>query len=101
MRRLMVCVLCAVVYAPVSAQVAEQSKCWIGSLSFSPGAIAHTGGRTSVCSTDFTWEPTEGRASGCIAADEFYSVGAIENGPRSDSIKMECKDSGTWERLSE
>ena len=101
MWRVKIFVLASVFATNASAQLAEQSKCWLGSRSFSPGATAYTGGRISVCTTEFTWEASDETASGCIAADEFYTVGAIENGPRSDSIKMECRADGIWHRLSE
>lgn len=101
MRRLTVFVLAVCLVDPASAQVIEESKCWLGSFSFSPGSTANTGNGISLCSPDFTWVITEGQASGCIAAGEFYSVGAVENGPRADSVKMECKGNGVWQRLSE
>ena len=101
MRRLTTIALSVILGTSATAQMAEQSKCWLGSLSFSPGATAHTGAGISLCSLDFTWIPADAKASGCIAGDEFYGVGAIENGPRSGSVKMECTDLGTWQRLSE
>ncbi len=101
MRRVTAFVLATCLSAPVAAQVVEESKCWLGSFSFSPGSTVSTGNGVSLCSPDFTWVPTKEQASGCIAAGEFYSVGAIENGPRADSVKMECKSDGVWQRLSE
>jgi hypothetical protein len=84
-----------------SGETNEQHKCWLGSMSYSPGATARAADRVMVCSADFTWQQTEAMASGCILEGEFFSVGTIENGPRSGSIKLVCIETGEWQQLSE
>jgi hypothetical protein len=86
-----------------SAQDAvPQQRCWLGSLSFSPGATARAGGQTMACMADFTWGSTDQEASGCISGEgKFYGVGAVENTRFGSSQEMQCAPTGIWEKLSD
>jgi hypothetical protein len=86
--------------APAIAQE-SQPRCWLGNMGYSPGATVLAADTVMMCLPDFTWAVTDKLASGCIAGGEFYSVGAVDNGPRSDSTKMKCLSNGTWDKADE
>lgn len=91
-------------YAPAGAQIVrviEQERCWLGSLSFSPGATVRAGSQIMVCSSENAWEPTPEAASGCIFDGDFFGVGAVDNGPRQDAQRMFCRNDGVWERIED
>lgn len=85
---------------PAAAQqetFTEQSKCWAGSMSFSPGATFRAGNAVMVCTKEFQWEATDQWSSGCAADGKFYTPGAVNNGPNASSIKTRCLEDGRWE----
>ena len=57
--------------------VAEQPRCWLASIRYSPGATVRAGNEVKICGPDFTWLPTTDWASGCIHESEFFSVGDV------------------------
>ncbi len=99
MRRLIyVLVLCLA--SPLMAQELQQERCWIGSLSYSPGSTARASDRVMVCSEAFVWEPVEAAASGCVLEGKFYSTGAVDSGPRAGAQASICSEQGVWEQLA-
>jgi hypothetical protein len=103
MRALIGVAVAALMAVPVAAQEAaiiqEQNRCWLGSISFSPGAAMRAGDAVMKCSDDFKWIMSNSYAAGCILAGKFYHSGAIENGPNQQAIKQRCEDDGSWMQI--
>lgn len=90
---------------PVSAQETtnlpmEQPRCWLGAMSYSPGATIRAGDEVMVCTTEFVWAPIEQRAAGCLHGGDFYGVGAVQNASSQQQILSECRPDGTWGRVT-
>lgn len=77
----------------------EQRRCWLGSVSYSPGATARAGNAVMVCTADFTWSPTEAWASGCIHAGRFYAPGDLKRDFVQQEEATRCLLDGTWDVL--
>lgn len=77
----------------------EQRHCWLGSVSYSPGATARAGNAVMVCTADFTWSPTEAWASGCIHAGRFYAPGDLKRDFVQQEEATRCLLDGTWDVL--
>ena len=101
MRSLIAAAIALCIGLPAAAQVAEQNKCWLAGEEYSPGATVRASDRVMICADSFTWEPTDSAAAGCIFDGRLYGFGAIETVTRSDALRMECAESGVWERFTE
>ena len=77
----------------------EQPRCWLGAMSYSPGATIRAGTTVMVCTSDFAWVPTEQEAAGCVHSGNFYGIGAIQNASSQQQILSECRPDGTWGRV--
>lgn len=81
-------------WAQQQEMAAPQPRCWLGSMSYSPGATVRAGDNVMLCTPAFAWEPaTKSAASGCIFKSEFYNSGAVVSG-------NECQPDGTWTTVS-
>jgi hypothetical protein len=89
--------LCASAQGPTPSPAPVQNWCWLGNMAYSPGATIRASDGVMICQPDFTWALTKRDSSGCVAEGRFYNVGAFENGPRSDSVRMQCLPDGSWE----
>lgn len=78
----------------------EQASCWLGSMRFSPGAAIRSGGSVMVCEMDFTWQPHEGDAAGCIRGGELHAVGDVQKLASSATV-VTCGADGTWTAKTE
>lgn len=85
--------------APVSAQTTEvikETRCWLGSLTFSPNSTIRASDKVMICALSGLWEPTDKPASGCIREGKLYSIGSVEGVPNSKSDFLTCDESGVW-----
>ncbi|WP_417585079.1 hypothetical protein [Pelagibacterium sp.] len=83
-------------FAQDMPMVIEQQKCWLGSLSFSPGATAKAGNAVLECSAEFQWIETNQWAAGCYHEGNLYSTGSIQNASTSQQALTRCEADGTW-----
>lgn len=72
-----------------------EPRCWLGSMTYSPGVTMRASNQRMLCTIEGAWTGTEAWASGCISGGDFYSVGAIENVANSE-VQVICDQDGTW-----
>lgn len=76
-----------------------QGRCWLGGMSYSPGATARAGNAVMVCTSGLVWEITSDWAAGCLHDGRFYGIGAVPNASSSQQVLSECQPDGTWRRI--
>lgn len=76
----------------------SQTRCFLGSLTFSAGAQANVGDGTAVCKGDSSWQKVQSDASaaGCILEGKLSSSGAIVGIDNNDQLSLQCDASGRW-----
>jgi len=93
----------SLVLLPVGARAQQQptpdptssaARCLLAGKSFSVGATVRASSQVDVCDPTGAWVASDKPASGCFAADNFYSVGASSNATKS--LIETCQLDGTW-----
>ncbi len=98
--RLLALVLLALPAAPTLAQEAsvKETRCWVGDVTFSPGAGINAGESAAVCQAGSGWQEAEAGAPviGCLLEGELSSVGAVVGIRNNDTLMLQCDVSGRW-----
>jgi hypothetical protein len=98
--RLWALVLLALPAVPTLAQEAsvKETRCWVGDVTFSPGAGINAGESASVCQAGSGWQEAEAGAPviGCLLEGELSSVGAVVGIRNNDTLLLQCDVSGRW-----
>jgi hypothetical protein len=89
----------ALLQAPAFAQEAGgDTRCFLGSKTFSAGAAMSAGSGTMVCEAG-SWVAAEGDAAGCLLEGELSSVGAVVGINNNDTMSLQCAAGGRWETI--
>jgi hypothetical protein len=83
------------------AAVAQETRCWLGSVTFSSGSLMNTGTGVKTCVGDKGWiaEAESGDAAGCLLDGELSSVGAIVSVSNADQLWVRCETDGRWSQV--
>jgi hypothetical protein len=78
----------------------KETRCWLASKSFTPGATGPAGSGIMLCTKDGSWVQAEDGASSssCLYDNSLYGVGSIifmKDGPK-DGPTLQCGADGTW-----
>lgn len=76
--------------------VVRETRCWLGSVTFSSGAQMHTGEGVAVCEGEAGWRQVEGQSSGCLLGGDLSSVGAVVGISNNDRLSLQCGQDGRW-----
>jgi hypothetical protein len=86
--------------APALSQEAsvKETRCWVGDVTFSPGAGINAGESVSVCQSGTGWQEAKAGAPviGCLLEGELSSVGAVVGIRNNDTLLLQCDASGRW-----
>lgn len=92
--------LLALPAGPALAQEASvrETRCWVGDVTFSPGAGINAGESAAVCQAGAGWQEAEAGAPviGCLLEGELSSVGAVVGIRNNDTLMLQCDVSGRW-----
>lgn len=96
-----VVVMLALLGGGASAQesaVVRETRCWLGSVTFSSGAAVNTGAGVSVCEADQGWQRSDAdaEAAGCLLEGELSGVGAVVGISNNDRMWLRCESDGHW-----
>ena len=98
--RLLALALLALPAGPTFAQEAsvKETRCWVGDVTFSPGAGINAGESVSVCQAGTGWQEAAAGAPviGCLLEGELSSVGAVVGIRNNDTLMLQCDVSGRW-----
>ena len=92
----------ALLGVPVMAQdnaVVRETRCWLGSVTFSSGALMDTGSGVMACVADRGWVAQDGEAgdaAGCLLDGDISSVGAVIGISNNDRQWLQCEANGRW-----
>lgn len=95
-------VILALALLPATAFAQEASvketRCWVGDVTFSPGAGINAGSGAAICEAGRGWKEAEAGAPiiGCLLEGELSSVGAVVGIRNSDHLLIQCDASGRW-----
>lgn len=83
------------------ASAVRETRCWLGSVTFSSGALVNTGNGVSVCESDAGWRPRDepAEAAGCLLEGELSSVGAVVGISNNDRMWLSCGSDGRWSTI--
>ena len=97
---LVVVPLLALTAGPALAQEAsvKETRCWVGDVTFSPGAGINAGESVSICQAGTGWQKAEAGSPviGCLLEGELSSVGAVVGIRNNDTLMLQCDVSGRW-----
>lgn len=103
MRAVLLALLATLPLSTVSATAQEaaavrETRCWLGSVTFSSGASIYAGDGVAVCEGEGGWRETEGRdaAAGCLLEGELSSPGAVVGISNNDRLSLQCGEDGRW-----
>lgn len=74
----------------------SEPRCWLGSITFSPGATIRASNKVMICETGGTWAASDEAASGCILEGKFSSTGTLEGVSNNKAVSIECMADGAW-----
>jgi hypothetical protein len=76
----------------------RETRCWLGSVTFSSGAAVNTGAGVSICEADQGWQQTDTdvEAAGCLLEGELSGVGAVVGISNNDRMWLRCESDGRW-----
>lgn len=76
----------------------RETRCWLGSVTFSSGAAVNTGTGVSVCQADQGWRETDTdtEAAGCLLEGDLSAVGAVVGISNNDRMWLRCGVDGRW-----
>ena len=96
----------AVIAAPARSQetaVPKETRCWLGSVTFSAGALMNSGAGVTACVADRGWVAQEGEAgdsAGCLLDGDLSSAGAVVGVSNNDQFWLQCEADGRWSKLA-
>ena len=95
----------AVLGGPAAAQesvVVRETRCWLGSVTFSAGASMSVGNGVATCEGDDIWQAgaADSIAAGCLLEGKLSSVGAVVGISNNDVLSLQCASNGTWATLA-
>ena len=97
---LVVVPLLALTAGPALAQEAsvKETRCWVGDVTFSPGAGINAGESVSICQAGTGWQKADAGSPviGCLLEGELSSVGAVVGIRNNDTLLLQCDVSGRW-----
>lgn len=79
--------------AQTAPAMAEDSRCWHASQSYSEGSLVRVGGKFYACGAGGSWAEAESGGANCVYEDRNYSSGALI--AVKDAL-IECQPSGAW-----
>lgn len=90
---------------PAAAQdgaAMSETRCLLGSVSFSAGASMSVGNGVATCEGDDVWQATASgsMAAGCLLEGKLSSVGAVVGISNNDALSLQCGSDGTWATLA-
>lgn len=102
LRLLIIVVAGALGASPALSQEATgETRCWLGSVTFSSGAVMNSGSGPMVCEADVGWRAAEEAtdAAGCLLEGDLSSVGAVVGISNNDMLSLQCGADGRWTTL--
>jgi hypothetical protein len=80
----------------------KETRCWLASKSFTPGATGPAGSGVMVCTKDGSWVQAAESASSssCLYDGSLYGVGSVisvKDAPK-DGQTLQCNANGTWKQ---
>jgi hypothetical protein len=98
--RLLALVLLVLPAVPTLAQEAsvKETRCWVGDVTFSPGAGINAGESAAICQLGTGWQEADAGSPviGCLLEGELSSVGAVVGIRNNDTLMLQCDVSGRW-----